>query len=93
MKADVDVGRSLLDPGLPGNVCDKWIRANLAQLAHSRAAVLTNPFNTWTRHPDGSFGRGTQYPFKQTGTGEYISVWNADRLEPCESVGRQLLRH
>lgn len=63
------------------------------QPAHARAAVPANPVNTWDRHPDGSFGRGIQYPFTQPGPGEYLAPWDASRLEPWKQVVRKLLRH
>jgi len=93
MKADIDSGRLVLDPAAAGNVCDQWIDANWVRLAHARAAVPANPVNTWARHPDGSFGRGIQYPFTQPGAGEYLAKWDVSRLEPWKRVARKLLRH
>jgi hypothetical protein len=93
MKADIDGGRLVLDPAQPGHVCDLWIRSNWVRLAHARAAVPANPVNAWARHPDGSEGRGIQYPFVQPGPGEYLADWDAARLQPWKQVMRALLRH
>lgn len=93
MKVDIDAGRLVLDPAQPGNVCDLWIHSNWVRLAHARATVPANPVNTWAQHPDGSDGRGIQYPFVQPEPGEYVAAWEADRLEPWKQVMRALLRH
>jgi hypothetical protein len=94
MKADVDAGRLVLDPAKPGNVARKWIDANFVHHAHARCAVPANPVNVWARHPDGSFGRGIQYPFVKPKTGEYVDDnWDEARLEPWKRVVRDLLAH
>ena len=94
MKADVDAGRLVLDPAMPGNVAWKWIDANFVHHAHARCAVPANPVNVWARHPDGSFGRGIQYPFVKPGPGEYVDDnWDERRLEPWKRVVRDLLTH
>ncbi|MEP6970702.1 MAG: hypothetical protein ABJA49_09680 [Betaproteobacteria bacterium] len=93
MKADIDAGRLVLDPSVPGNVSRQWIDANWVRLAHARAAVPDNPVNTWARHPDGSFGRGIQYPFVQPPPESYVAEWDAARLDPWKHVMRDLLAH
>lgn len=93
MKADIDAGRLVLDPGQPGHVAGQWIDANLVRLAHARAAIPANPVNTWAQHPDGSFGRGIQYPFIQPAPGEYLADWDAAKLEPWKRIMRDLLAH
>jgi hypothetical protein len=93
MKADVDAGRLILEPDRSGNVSSKWIDANIVRHAHARAAVPANPINTWAKHPDGSFGRGIQYPFKQPREGEYLAPWDEGKLAPWKLVVRNLLRH
>ena len=93
MLADVDSGRLVLDPSVAGNVARTWIDANFVRLAHARAAVPANPVNTWARHPDGSFGRGIQYPFIKPGPGEYVAEWDEARLEPWKHVMRDLLAY
>ena len=94
MKADIDAGRLILDPSRPGNVAKKWIDANFVHHAHARCAVPANPLNTWAKHPDGSFGRGIQYPFVRPGPGEYVDEdWDERRIEPWKRVMHDLLAH
>lgn len=94
MKADIDAGRLVLDPSQPGNVAKKWIDANFVHHAHARCAVPANPVNTWARHPDGSFGRGIQYPFVRPGPGDYVDDdWDEQRLDPWKRVVHDLLAH
>jgi hypothetical protein len=93
MKADIDAGRLVLEPDRPGNVTGRWIAANWVHHAHARAAVPANPVNTWAKHPDGSYGRGIQYPFVEPKPGEYLAEWDGRRLEPWKAVLRNLLRH
>lgn len=93
MRADVESGRVVLDPFLPGNVAGEWIARNYVRHAHARPAVPANPVNIRARHPDGSYGRGVQYPFIQPQPGEWHAEWNEKRLEPWKEVVRQLLAH
>ncbi len=93
MKEDVDAGRVILDPFKPGNVASEWIERNYVTHSHARPAIPANPVNIWAKHPDGSFGRGVQYPFIQPGEGEWHSSWSEENLEPWKEVVRQLLRH
>ena len=91
MTAEIEAGRLVLDPFTPGNVCQIWIEAGWVRHAHARAAVPNNPVNVWARHPDGTFGRGVQYPFIRPQPGEWHSDWDEARLEPWKEVVRQLL--
>jgi hypothetical protein len=93
MQVDIEAGRLVLDPSQPSNVSKKWIDANWVRLAHARAAIPANPVNAWASHPDGSYGRGIQYPFVQPQTGEYVADWDATKLEPWKKVARDLLAH
>jgi len=93
MRADVESGRVVLDPAKPGNVCAKWIGANIVAHAHARAAVPANPLNIRARHPDGSVGRGIQYPFIRPEPGQYHAEWDETRLEPWKRVVRELFAH
>ncbi len=93
MKADVDAGRVILDPAKPGNVAKQWIDANYVHHAHARAAIPANPLNTWGKHPDGSIGRGIQYPFFKPKPGEYLAEWDEHKLEPWKRVVRDLLAY
>jgi hypothetical protein len=94
MKDDVDARRLVLDPTKPDNVARKWIEANFVHHAHARCAVPANPVNIWARHPNGSFGRGIQYPFIRPKPGEYVDdSWSESRLEPWKLIVRDLLTH
>ncbi len=93
MRADVESGSVVLDPALPGNVSSRWIAANWVRHAHARAAIPANPKNIRGRHPDGSPGRGIQYPFVEPAPGAYHAPWDAARLEPWKRTMRELLRH
>jgi len=93
LDADLAAGRIILDPFRPGNVCASWISAQYVRQMHARPAVPNNPINIWAKHPDGSYGRGVQYPFIQPQPGEWHSQWDERRLEPWKQVVRDLLTH
>lgn len=94
MKPDIDAGRLILDPAKPGNVAKKWIDSNYVRHAHARCAVPANPVNSMAKHPNGSFGRGIQYPFFKPKPGEYVTdEWDEKRIEPWKRVVRDLLAH
>jgi hypothetical protein len=91
---DVKNGKVLLDPSQPGAVTQQWIDANIVVIAHMRPVVPNNPINIWAKHPDGSFGRGVQYPWLEPKEGEWHSEWDPTKLEPWKKVARDLLtRH
>ncbi len=91
MRAEIEAGRLVLEPGRPGNVTSRWIEAGWVRHAHARAAVPANPVNVWARHPDGSFGRGVQYPFVEPAPGTWHSPFEPARLEPWKAVVRELM--
>jgi hypothetical protein len=93
MDADIAAGRLELDPRRPGAVTASWIAAGLVHHAHARATVPANPPNIRARHPDGSLGRGVQYPFVRPAPGAYHAEWDEAALEPWKTVMRDLLRH
>jgi hypothetical protein len=93
MRPDVESGKIVLDPFCERNITQQWISANWVRHAHARPASPANPVNIWATHPDGSFGRGVQYPFLEPRPGEWHSPWDARKLEPWKEVIRQLLRH
>jgi len=84
-------GSLILDPSLPGNVCDEWINRGFVCHAHARAAVPDNPRNTFAKDHKGRPGRGVQYPFVQPGDGEYVDAWDENSLAPWKQVVRNLL--
>lgn len=93
MAADIAAGQLILDPALAGNVAKRWIDANFVTHAHARAAIPNNPLNTRAAHPDGSVGRGIQYPFIAPKPGEYLTDWDETLLEPWKRVIRELFAH
>jgi len=84
-------GSLILDPGMPGNVCDEWINRGFVCHAHARAAVPNNPRNTFAEDHKGRPGRGVQYPFVQPADGEYVAAWDENSLAPWKKVVRNLL--
>jgi hypothetical protein len=86
-------GALVLDPFVPGNVIAEWVAAGWVRLCHARAAVPNNPKNITGKHPDGSVGRGIQYPFKKPKPGEYHAEWDEAALEPWKEGIRILMRH
>lgn len=92
MRSDIESGQLELDPFREGNVCQRWIDSNYVRHAHARAAVPNGPVNVWSL-VDGKPGRGIQYPFLQTKSGEWHTEWDGTKLEPWKEVIRQLLRH
>ncbi len=92
-REDIAAGKLELDPTKPGNISDLWISRNWVSHAHARAAVPNNPVNVWAKHPDGSFGRGIQYPFIRPAPGQWHSDWDESLLEPWKEVLRRMMRH
>jgi len=91
---DVAAGRVVIDPRVPGNILHEWINAGYVVHCHARAAVPGNPVNIWASHPDGSHGRGIQYPLIKPGADEWHSPWEPDRLTAWKDAIRYLLtRH
>jgi hypothetical protein len=93
LQKDVDSGEVILDPRLPGNVAKGWIDHEYVMLAHARPVVPNNPINIWAKHPDGSFGRGVQYPWIQPREGQWHSPWDGSKLEIWKITMRDLLKH
>jgi hypothetical protein len=92
LREDIAAGL-VLDPFKPGNVCAEWIARNWVRHAHARPAVPNNPRNLWASHPDGSLGRGVQYPFVRPKPGQWHSDWDEERLEAWKEVVRQMFAH
>ncbi len=93
MHKDIEAGKLVLDPYKSGNVCANWIDSNFVRHAHARSAIPGGPTNLWASHPDGTPGRGIQYPFVEPGPGEWHSEWNEEAMEPWKEVIRLLFRH
>lgn len=84
-------GSLILDPYIKGNVAQKLIYRNYVSLLHARSVIPNNPKNIMASHPDGSVGRGVQYPFVEPMEGQFHSTWEERKLEPWKEVVRQLL--
>ncbi len=93
IQQDVENGKLVLDPFKQGNICSQWIERGLIWHTHARAAVPDNPKNLRARHPDGSVGRGVQYPFIEPAPGQMDEPWVESRLEPWKQVVRALLQY
>ena len=86
-------GELILDPFAVGNVVESWINNGWIRHCHARAAVPNNPINIFGKHPDGSLGRGIQYPFKKPEENEYHENWDEKLLEPWKECIRMLMKH
>lgn len=88
---DVTAGRIVLDPFDSRSVTERWISRDLVGHAHARPAAPNNPINIWGRHPDGTPGRGIQYPFTRPPDGTWHSQWSEAALLPWKRVMLSLL--
>ena len=93
LHADLASGRTILDPANARCVIYEWIQRNWIRHAHARATVPANPVNVWASRPDGSPGRGIQYPFIEPAAGEWHSPWQESKLEPWKHALRKLLAY
>lgn len=93
IRSAVESGELILDPYQPGNVIDQWIEAGWVRHCHARSAVPNNPKNIGGCDKQGNFGRGIQYPFKETEADQYHEPWDAELLEPWKEAIRHLLRY
>ena len=83
----------ILDPYKDGNVAQRLIEKNFVNLLHARSVIPNNPKNINAYHPDGSIGRGVQYPFIEPSLDEYHSKWEENKLEPWKEVVRRLIEY
>jgi len=86
-------GSLILDPYIKGNVAQRLIDKNYVNLLHARSVIPNNPKNIMAFHPDGSVGRGVQYPFVKPLEGQFSSTWDEWKLEPWKEVVRQVLTY
>ncbi len=89
----ISKGELILDPFLPGNIVKEWIENGWIRHCHARSAVPNNPRNLYGKHPDGSYGRGIQYPFKMPNEDEYHEKWDVRLLEPWKECIRMLMKY
>jgi hypothetical protein len=83
----------ILDPFVDGNISDKWINDGLIWLMHARSVIPNNPKNIKARHPDGSVGRGVQYPFIKPFPGQYHTEWDESKLNHWKEVMIKMLKY
>lgn len=91
LSENVRNGSVVLDPYCEGNIAQRLTQKNYVNLLHARSVIPNNPKNITAIHPDGSVGRGVQYPFLQPLEGEFHSSWDEYKLEPWKEIVRQLL--
>lgn len=92
IREDVEAGALVIDPYEPGNVIDDWISQQMTIWLQVRPVSPNGPKNRWMTNDLGQWGRACQYPFVKPKPGEWHSVWNAYRVEPCKDVVRRVLR-
>jgi len=83
----------ILDPFEKGNISELWINDDIIWLMHARSVIPNNPKNIMAKHPDGSYGRGVQYPFIKPNVGEYFEDWDENKLEPWKEVVRKVIKY
>ena len=83
----------ILDPYVEGNISEKWMNNELIWLMHARSVIPNNPKNIKAYHPDGSVGRGVQYPFIKPLPNQYHEEWDEVKLEPWKEVVRKMLKY
>ena len=70
----------ILDPFIIGNISEKWINQGLIWLMHARSVIPNNPKNIKGRHPNGTVGRGVQYPFIKPLPDQFHADWDSTKL-------------
>ena len=83
----------ILDPYQEGNIAEHWINQGYVWLMHARSAIPNNPKNIGGKHPDGSIGRGVQYPFIKPLKGQYHEDWDEIKLEPWKEIVRKVIKN
>ena len=86
-------GKLILDPFIKGNIVEEWIDSGWIKHCHARSAIPNNPLNIYGKHPDGTVGRGIQYPFKKPNKDEYHELWKEELLEPWKECILKLMKY
>jgi hypothetical protein len=89
----VESGQISLDPNVSGNLVDRWLESGYVRHVHARAAAPNGPDNIWYRFPEGSHGRGIQYPFIEPQAGEWHSTWSESKLDLFKTAMLKILRY
>lgn len=93
IREEVESGRISLDPNVCGNLFDQWLKCGYVRHVHARAAAPNGPDNIWYFFPNGSHGRGIQYPFIEPQVGEWHSMWHESQLDLFKAVMLKILRY
>ena len=83
----------ILNPFLEGNISEKWINQGLVWLMHARSVIPNNPKNINALHPDGSIGRGVQYPFIQPLKDQYHANWDGEKLIYWKEIIKKMIKY
>ena len=83
----------ILDPFKEGNISENWINQGLVWLMHARSVIPNNPKNVKAKHPDGSVGRGVQYPFIKPLEEQFHTEWDKKKLESWKEVVRKMIKY
>jgi hypothetical protein len=90
-RTDIDYKR--LDPENPDSYYREWLDEGWVRHVHARSVSPSNLPNMFARHPNGSWGRGVQYPFVRPQPGEWHSDWSEEQLGAWKSLTTAILRH
>lgn len=93
LKEQLKNNEIILDPYQEGNISEKWINQDLVWLMHARSVIPNNPKNFRAKHPDGSVGRGVQYPFIKPLKNQFDYNWDEKMLEPWKEVIRKMIKY
>ncbi|WP_172330136.1 xylose isomerase [Mangrovicoccus sp. HB161399] len=58
IRDDVETGRVVLDPYLPGNLVDEWLEMGIVRWFQLRAVAPAGPRNLWSTHDSGNGAAG-----------------------------------
>ena len=83
----------ILDPFITGNISEKWINQGLIWLMHARSVIPNNPKNIKGRHPNGTVGRGVQYPFIKPLPDQFHADWDGTKLVHWKEVVKKMLKY
>ena len=93
LKEQLEENKIILDPFKKGNIAQHWIDQGYVWLMHARSVIPNNPKNIGGKHPDGSIGRGIQYPFIQPLEGQYHVEWHEEKLDAWKEVIKNVIKN
>ena len=89
----INSGKLVLDPFSEDNIVKEWINFGWVKHCHARSVIPNNPLNIYAKHPDGTIGRGIQYPFQKPKNNEYHEKWDVKLLEPWKECIKTLMKY